>query len=91
LSRLQAFSTGSAEPESSGEDQDLFLRLKALRKSLADERRLPAYIVFSDATLRAMANNRPLCEEEFLLLPGVGPKKLAEYGHAFLSELQRAC
>ncbi len=71
-----------------GEEAELFLRLKALRKQLADQRKLPAYIVFSDATLRAMACLRPQSLDEFLGLPGVGPKKLAEYGEAFLAELQ---
>ncbi|MDX2023491.1 MAG: ATP-dependent DNA helicase RecQ [Deltaproteobacteria bacterium] len=70
-------------------DADLFTRLKALRKQLADERKLPAYIVFSDATLRAMATLCPRSESEFLALPGVGPKKLAEYGEAFLAELSK--
>lgn len=88
LARLEASLGGRVPLETGGADGELFARLKTLRKRLADERKLPAYIVFSDATLRAMALNRPRSLDEFLTLPGVGPKKLAEYGEAFLRELQ---
>jgi len=67
----------------------LFARLKILRKRLADEKGLPAYIVFSDAVLLEMAARRPSTEEEFLQISGVGPKKLARYGEIFLAELNQ--
>ena len=67
----------------------LFARLKVLRKRLADEKGLPAYIVFSDAVLLEMAALRPSTEDEFLKISGVGPKKLARYGAIFLAELRR--
>ncbi len=70
-------------------DADLFERLRALRKSLADERRVPAYVVFSDRTLQAMAVSLPRTAEELLEVPGVGRKKLEEYGEAFLAEIGR--
>jgi ATP-dependent DNA helicase RecQ len=66
----------------------LVLRLKALRKRIADERHLPAYIVFSDFTLLEMARLRPRSPEELLAVSGVGPKKLAQYGDAFLELLR---
>ena len=65
---------------------ELFERLRALRRKLADERGVPAYIVFSDRTLEDMATHRPQTEAEFLLVHGVGQKKLAEYGAAFMAE-----
>ena len=71
-------------------DVELFDRLRAVRKRLADEASVPAYIVFSDATLRAMAELRPATAEELLQVPGVGPAKLERYGGAFLSELGSA-
>lgn len=71
----------------SEEDEALFQRLRALRKSLADEAGKPPYIVFSDKTLRAMVRMRPQSEEELLQVPGVGQTKLERYGEAFLSEL----
>jgi ATP-dependent DNA helicase RecQ len=69
-------------------DGELYLALKALRKSLADERAMPAYIVFSDATLVQMATRRPRTADELLTVPGVGPKKLELYGAAFLRILR---
>ena len=69
------------------EQKALFERLRALRKRLADEEGMPPYIVFSDATLRAMCANPPTNEQELLAIPGVGPAKLARYGDAFLEEI----
>ncbi len=66
----------------------LFLRLKDLRKRIADERGVPAYIVFSDFTLLEMSRQRPTTEEELRAISGVGPKKLAQYGDAFLAMLR---
>jgi ATP-dependent DNA helicase RecQ len=68
-------------------DVELFERLRTLRKRLADEAGVPAYIVFSDATLKAIAEMRPASEQDLLAVPGVGPAKLERYGSAFLAEL----
>ena len=70
-------------------DEELFQRLRVLRKSLADEAHVPPYVVFSDRTLRAMVRRRPGTEEELLEVPGVGQTKLKRYGRAFLEELAR--
>ena len=70
-------------------DEELFQRLRVLRKSLADEAHVPPYVVFSDRTLRAMVRRRPRTEEELLEVPGVGQNKLERYGEAFLEELWR--
>ncbi len=64
-----------------------FERLRKLRKRIADERSVPAYVVFSDATLLAMAERRPASEAEMRGISGVGPKKLEQYGELFLAEL----
>ena len=72
-----------------GEDEALFNRLRALRKQIADDAGMPPYIVFSDKTLKGMVRLRPQTEEELLQVSGVGQKKLASYGEAFLKELQR--
>ena len=66
------------------ESQDLFEELRALRKRLAGERNVPAYVVFSDATLREMAAVKPANRSELLAISGVGPAKLETYGDAFL-------
>ena len=69
-------------------ESTLFLELRALRKKLADERKVPAYLVFSDASLFEMAEERPQTLDGMLGISGVGPKKLAEYGSAFLAILK---
>ncbi|HEY6867422.1 MAG TPA: HRDC domain-containing protein, partial [Candidatus Eisenbacteria bacterium] len=69
-------------------DAELFARLRAVRKRLADAEGVPAYIVFSDAVLRQMALHRPRTRLALLALSGVGPVKLERYGEAFLDALR---
>ena len=69
------------------EDEACFQRLRALRKELADEAAVPPYVVFSDATLRAMIRRRPQTLEEMLEVSGVGQVKLERYGQIFLDAL----
>ncbi len=66
-----------------------FDRLRELRRELAEERGVPAYVVFSDATLLEMAALRPSSRQELLGVAGVGARKLERYGDRFL-ELLRA-
>src|SRR5690606_24959959 len=61
-------------------DEILFERLRVLRKRLADERQVPAYVVFGDTTLRAMARHYPATVEQMEGIPGMGEKKRAEFG-----------
>jgi ATP-dependent DNA helicase RecQ len=68
-------------------DEALFERLKKLRRTLADERNVPAYIVFSDVTLREIAARLPVTLEQFSVVPGVGAVKLAEFGRVFIEEV----
>jgi len=68
-----------------GQSSALFESLRALRKRLADEHGLPPYVVFHDATLREMAERRPLTLNQFAELPGVGHAKLARYGDQFIA------
>jgi ATP-dependent DNA helicase RecQ len=70
-------------------DAELYLALKALRRTIADARSVPAYVVFSDATLVQMAERRPRTEGELLEISGVGPKKIELYGAQFLAILAR--
>jgi ATP-dependent DNA helicase RecQ len=71
-------------------DEDLFQKLRALRRSLADAENVPAYIVFSDAVLARMAAARPSDDAGLLAIAGVGPAKLARYGAEFLRVLRDA-
>lgn len=68
-------------------DDALFERLRQLRKRLADERDVPAYIVFSDVALRQMARDYPSSEREFSRISSVGERKLREFSTAFLAEI----
>ncbi len=70
-------------------DEILFDRLRELRKRVADERRVPAYIVFGDTTLRAMARHYPTSEDAMEGIPGMGEKKRAEFGATFAGEIAR--
>lgn len=70
-------------------DGELFAELKALRRRLADERGVPAYIVFYDATLIEMCRRRPQTKWELLAVPGVGEAKLERYGDALMEILRR--
>ncbi len=80
-------SEASDDWDEGADDEELFQRLRALRKQLADERHIAPYMVFSDATLRAMVRRRPKTEEELLAISGVGQVKLERYGEVFLHEL----
>ena len=71
-------------PERTAEVDDLYARLKALRRQLAAERKVPAYVVFNDATLLRIAEQRPGSDEALLAIPGIGPAKLKLYGRALL-------
>lgn len=71
-----------------GVARDLFETLRELRRGIADERGVPPYVVFSDASLRDMARLLPTCPEEFLAVHGVGAKKLADLGPRFLDAIR---
>jgi ATP-dependent DNA helicase RecQ len=68
-------------------DESLFETLRRLRKSLADERGVPSYIIFSDVSLRQMARCYPTSRPEFVQISGVGLKKLEEFGAKFMDEI----
>tara|TARA_R110002020_G_scaffold21009_5_gene71337 strand:- start:9618 stop:11732 length:2115 start_codon:yes stop_codon:yes gene_type:complete len=66
----------------------LFERLRLLRLKLALEGNIPAYLIFSDATLKELEAERPLSENDFLSISGVGQRKMEVYGDAFISEIK---
>ena len=68
-------------------DEILFDRLRILRKQLADERKVPAYVIFGDATLRQMAREYPDQEGRMEGIFGMGEKKRAEFASAFASAI----
>jgi ATP-dependent DNA helicase RecQ len=72
------------------EDAPLFDALRAWRARTAKARGVPAYVVFADATLAAIAAARPADEDALLLVKGVGPRKLEEHGEALLGIVRGA-
>ena len=66
------------------EEDALFERLRALRREIAQEIGKPPYIVFSDKSLRDMAAIRPVTDDQFLAVNGVGENKLRQYGKRFM-------
>jgi ATP-dependent DNA helicase RecQ len=69
--------------------ETLLAELRDLRGRLAQEAQVPAYIIFSDATLRDMCRKRPLNRETFLEVSGVGAVKLEKYGQAFMDLIRQ--
>lgn len=66
-------------------DEKLLIALKELRRSLAMRQSIPAYVVFSDATLVDMCRLKPKTQEEFMEVSGVGQAKSQRYGEVFLA------
>lgn len=69
-------------------DDPLFEQLRALRRQLAQDAGVPPFVVFSDKTLQDMAARKPMTEEDFLEVNGVGLAKLERYGEAFMEEIR---
>ena len=80
----------STAPASDGGalDPDLFEKLRALRKKIADDMNIPAFVVFGDATLRQMATYMPLDRDSLLRIKGVGQSKLDQHGDDFLAAIR---
>src|SRR5918994_1226514 len=72
-------------------DSDLFESLRNLRRELAAARGVPAYLLFSDATLRDMARAKPGSADALLSIRGVGERKLADLGQRFLDHIATYC
>ena len=73
------------------EDDDLFEVLRNLRREISVEEKVPPYIIFSDVTLREMSALMPRDDMELLQIKGVGERKLASYGEAFLAAINAYC
>jgi ATP-dependent DNA helicase RecQ len=71
-------------------DQSLWDALRECRKEIATERNVPPYVIFHDATLMQMMEYRPVNRSAMLEINGVGPRKLEQYGEAFLEVIRNA-
>lgn len=70
-------------------NSDLLDALKALRKSIASKKSVPAYVIFTDATLIDMCKKCPETPDEMLEVSGVGRTKLEKFGKQFLEEIAK--
>ena len=74
-----------------GVDRELFEALRRLRRDLARERQVSPFIVFTDSTLRELSRVRPSTPERMRLIPGVGDKRLRDFGARFLALIAEQC
>ncbi|MDR0990025.1 MAG: DNA helicase RecQ [Propionibacteriaceae bacterium] len=85
-----AASSAPAATDLTAAEQERFERLRAWRAATAKDRGLPAYVVFHDSTLRALAQAEPRTIEELASISGIGAAKQAAYGEAVLAVLDPA-
>lgn len=79
--------TEKEEVQKKSRPNSLFEKLRELRLKLAKEEGIPAYLIFNDATLKEMEKERPMTDEEFMQINGVGRKKMQDYGYQFIKEI----
>ncbi|MGP4063762.1 DNA helicase RecQ [Oceanobacillus sp. M65] len=82
------FTAPIPQSEETDYHEDLFTALRARRKELADERNVPPYVLFSDATLKELSRYFPVTKEDMLTIKGIGEKKYEQYGETFLQVIQ---
>jgi ATP-dependent DNA helicase RecQ len=68
-------------------DEILFQELRRVRKNIADEKSVPAYVICGDVTLRQLAHDYPTSVDQMGNISGLGEKKLAEYGDTFANAI----
>jgi ATP-dependent DNA helicase RecQ len=83
--KIQTSAAGSQEKEVKA--STLFEKLRQLRLEIAREEDIPAYHIFSDATLKEMEKERPMTDDDFMQISGVGKKKMQDYGYQFIKEI----
>ncbi len=70
-------------------EKALFEHLRQLRKQISDEEQIPAYVVFSDATLKEMVTKLPVTQTQLQSVSGVGQEKLQRYGEIFTQSIRK--
>jgi len=81
----------AAQDSWEGVDEGLFAALRAMRRTIADRKRVPAYVVLGDRALRELARHRPATLDALLEIKGIGEKKRRQYGETILATLQEYC
>ena len=88
VSKATKKSAATKAKKSAAAKDSLFERLRKLRYRIAQEENIAAYLVFNDATLREIEQERPQTDNEFLAISGVGQRKLEVYGAEFMEEIK---
>lgn len=88
LGKEKVYRKQSVQTKQITEDSPLFEKLRSLRREIAQDAGVPPFVVFSDRSLQDMVALRPMTEEAFLEVNGVGRTKLERYGAAFIAEIQ---
>ena len=70
-------------------DEGLISKLREWRRRIATERRVPAYVIFHDSTLQAIASEKPTTRAALSRITGFGERKLAQYGDDILALIQQ--
>jgi DNA helicase-2/ATP-dependent DNA helicase PcrA len=83
----RAASTTDSLPPPTAEVAELLEVLRAWRLERSRQDAVPAYVIFHDATLRAIAERRPSSEAELLAIPGLGPAKVSKYGSEIIERV----
>ena len=89
IKEQQKKSTQTASKEKKVKKESLFESLRQLRYQISKEEDIPAYLIFNDATLKEIERERPLSEDDFLKISGVGERKLEVYGDLFMAEIKK--
>lgn len=89
LSPEEKKKTAAKSTAKSNRNNSLFERLRQLRLKISRKEEIPAYRIFSDATLKEIEQARPLSETEFKAISGVGQRKLEVYGDLFMEEIKQ--
>lgn len=81
----------ATQPSEEPVEEALIAQLKVLRRQLAQQENVPAYVIFSDATLLELATYLPTQPEDLPRISGFGQVKINKYGEAFLDEINQYC
>lgn len=88
IKKLRKVKTKVEKVDTENISLDLLNMLKELRTEIARKKGVPAYLIFSDATLADMCRKMPATNDEFLTVNGVGNNKLEKYGERFMSVIE---
>lgn len=86
---IEQMKAGKTKSKRQAAQEELFERLRELRRTIASAAEIPPYLVFNDATLDEMVNRMPTTKEQMKQISGVGEKKFASYGKQFIDEITK--